>query len=491
MKRLFLKKFLPLKFIAIVLFFYSYEISAQIVAWENTARQGTLSWEPTLIFALQNKNILIASGNGVIYMKIFLLDSLGNLIRVHDYDCYDAMHFKEGEDGYRCLKIKQIKEAENKELYFSGMVGSSSRDGYFYMHKADSTLKIIEHTYKGDTVGKVPYITTAYEYSFCEVENKSHIVSFFTGNKIIKVDSTGAELWRLNLTEGGRITYSNATVMLNSGNYALLRNVDYLKKPLDILKISKQGQVLDTVVLPKNSFTSGVVQMLKTDDGGVLIYGEKLVTDTFNIQYKYINFMRLDSNLRIVWEKIIDDVGIPSFYFRIDGVTRLNNRSYLLYGHEENGKAFMICVDDNGRVKWTKKFDDTQSDVNSISQFTSVASVGYNGILATSMVKDIFYVVKIYDSIPTLSLPYYKPQNNVSLSPNPAQSVLNIRLSKELSIGGELSLYDNIGKKVMSKIIPKGANELRIDVSSLLNGVYSAVIKQGTTTITKKVVVAK
>lgn len=71
--------------------------------------------------------------------------------------------------------------------------------------------------------------------------------------------------------------------------------------------------------------------------------------------------------------------------------------------------------------------------------------------------------------------------------PNPASSTLYIELTKALSHNKSLTVYDIIGKKVMSHTFEDTQNKLQIDVSGLGNGIYFFNINGGT----KKVVIAK
>ncbi|QQS67225.1 MAG: T9SS type A sorting domain-containing protein [Chlorobiota bacterium] len=78
-----------------------------------------------------------------------------------------------------------------------------------------------------------------------------------------------------------------------------------------------------------------------------------------------------------------------------------------------------------------------------------------------------------------------------NLYPNPAQRLINIGLQGVGYGISEVILFNNMGEKVMSKIIPSGVKDLQLDVSILPNGIYSLLIKEGGKTVVKKIVITK
>jgi hypothetical protein len=62
-------------------------------------------------------------------------------------------------------------------------------------------------------------------------------------------------------------------------------------------------------------------------------------------------------------------------------------------------------------------------------------------------------------------------ENAVSVYPNPANGVINIDLTSELTKNSSLEVYDALGKLVVKQVL---ANELNsINISTLSNGVYT------------------
>ena len=64
-------------------------------------------------------------------------------------------------------------------------------------------------------------------------------------------------------------------------------------------------------------------------------------------------------------------------------------------------------------------------------------------------------------------------ENAVSVYPNPANGVINIDLTSELTKNSSLEVYDALGKLVVKQVL---ANELNsINISTLSNGIYTFI----------------
>uniref|UniRef100_UPI00262A66DC T9SS type A sorting domain-containing protein n=1 Tax=Winogradskyella sp. TaxID=1883156 RepID=UPI00262A66DC len=69
-------------------------------------------------------------------------------------------------------------------------------------------------------------------------------------------------------------------------------------------------------------------------------------------------------------------------------------------------------------------------------------------------------------------------ESRVSIYPNPVTSTLNISIKDESIAGLSLNVYDFSGRKVLTKAINSGLNNL-IDLLSLQNGIYILTLSNG------------
>ncbi|MBL0145023.1 MAG: T9SS type A sorting domain-containing protein [Chitinophagaceae bacterium] len=85
-------------------------------------------------------------------------------------------------------------------------------------------------------------------------------------------------------------------------------------------------------------------------------------------------------------------------------------------------------------------------------------------------------------------------KDKVIVSPNPANSIVNVEFSTNVqSNSTKLTVTDQMGNIVLQKIIStvKGVNKKTLDISMLKNGIYSVNITKANTVISSKVIVNK
>lgn len=76
------------------------------------------------------------------------------------------------------------------------------------------------------------------------------------------------------------------------------------------------------------------------------------------------------------------------------------------------------------------------------------------------------------------SLEQKKTQNIVALQgvliyPNPASSQFTLEYTDEISNGANLTIYDMLGNKVLSKNLNAGVNKTTLEISTLTAGLYN------------------
>ncbi|WP_298758451.1 T9SS type A sorting domain-containing protein [uncultured Psychroserpens sp.] len=132
-------------------------------------------------------------------------------------------------------------------------------------------------------------------------------------------------------------------------------------------------------------------------------------------------------------------------------------------------------------ISGSSSVNDALSNVNAmriLSNDTPAWSTAVNAIEATIGIDNI-------TASTTLSTQDVQVQNDFEISPNPASSKLNIKLSNALD-NANVTVYNVLGKKVYSKSL--SALESSIDVSNWNSGVYLVRVSNDKQTITKRFV---
>jgi hypothetical protein len=104
-----------------------------------------------------------------------------------------------------------------------------------------------------------------------------------------------------------------------------------------------------------------------------------------------------------------------------------------------------------------------------------------------------YYVIDINASTGVATLSANLNFGIVNLQPNPAFDYTDLTYSTPVGGDFRLSLYDLLGKKVSEQLVRgfAGNNTVRIKTSSLNAGVYMMTLGNGSSVVTRKVVVSK
>ncbi|QQS67220.1 MAG: T9SS type A sorting domain-containing protein [Chlorobiota bacterium] len=150
--------------------------------------------------------------------------------------------------------------------------------------------------------------------------------------------------------------------------------------------------------------------------------------------------------------------------------------------------APVICRTNDGCKTWVR--DSVELVPNRLPLMGSGLKVGKKAGIYL-FIADGTRLVKDAGLLSSIGLKSTLDNYRVSLYPNPAQRLINIGL-QGVGVGvSEVTLFNNIGEKVMSKVISSGVKDLQLDVSILPNGIYSLLIKEGGKTVVKKIVITK
>jgi len=87
----------------------------------------------------------------------------------------------------------------------------------------------------------------------------------------------------------------------------------------------------------------------------------------------------------------------------------------------------------------------------------------------------------------TLGISKYHLLNNISIFPNPAKDILNLKMDFESFNEIKISVYSVIGQKVKEVILPKGTEICSLNIRDLNKGLYFVQIQSGKEKFTQKI----
>lgn len=104
-----------------------------------------------------------------------------------------------------------------------------------------------------------------------------------------------------------------------------------------------------------------------------------------------------------------------------------------------------------------------------------------------AVVGSILKVDALYLEGGTLGISKYHLQNNISVFPNPAKDILNLKMNFESFNEIKISVYSVIGQKVKEIILPKGTEICSLNIRDLNKGLYFVQIQSGKEKFTQKI----
>jgi hypothetical protein len=262
--------------------------------------------------------------------------------------------------------------------------------------------------------------------------------------------------------------------------------------------------------------------MLCNSIDGNIIAGYSIADSMPNPYYAYLRpkIIKLDNSGNIIWQ---NKFGESSFMKLLKNTQLTSNGDYLMTGYMYNNyphiTSWILKVNSLGDSLWYREYELLEGE-DSENLLSDVIESSDNGILAIGSIRprspDIgtmdFWVIKL-DSI---GCPYPECDTTVGvveipdieaeglvIYPNPAAEWLQVagcRLqdqNRKSTTGNRqstiyLCIYDIYGRKMEKLEVPEGQDQMRIDVTGYLKGIYIAVLYSESQIIgRKKFIVAR
>ena len=214
--------------------------------------------------------------------------------------------------------------------------------------------------------------------------------------------------------------------------------------------------------------------------------------------FSRIHIVKMDNDGNIIWDK---KYGKSEHYNYLTNIRYANDGSIIACGTKPNTfplwSGWLLKLNADSDRLWYRLYDNLHGD-QSQNQLKDIIPTSDNGFVACGYVfpkqpdtgTQDAWVIKL-DSlgcdtpgcnpgvgIQISSSPVPRP-SSLHIFPNPAGDAIyfNYQLS---NISYQLSIYDLYGRKQDEIIIPKGHEQVRVDVSGYPAGVYMAVLNDET-----------
>ena len=328
---------------------------------------------------------------------------------------------------------------------------------------------------------------------------------------LLKTDSLGNKIWdNVYGTGGTRYYYAYSVVQTSDGGFAIGGSLFF----------HPDVQSADPIIIKTDSL--GNQQWQKTLGGPyrdhrafvTLSYDNKIVagmnigdTSVGSGGYKgRIRILQIDNNGNIIWDYKYGAIHHTS---RLYSIQTLNNGSIVSTGYHVTDYphivGWILKVSSEGDSIWMREYDRANLSIYSYNGLFDVKPTSDGGLIACGDIhphppdtgNQDAWVIKL-DSIgcdtpgcdTTVAIPeiaYKNTEDELYIYPNPARNVLNIQYSiTNDECRRIISIYDNFGRKVKEIKVPKGQQQLNVNVSNWHNGLYVAVLRNNKKFIAKQ-----
>jgi len=221
--------------------------------------------------------------------------------------------------------------------------------------------------------------------------------------------------------------------------------------------------------------------------------------------YRRIHIVKIDNLGNIVWDK---KYGKSTIYNYLNNIRSISNGDLIITGSVitdfPHNSGWIMKVTNNGDSLWYRLYDNLYGDKSENNLYDVIPTID-NGFLSCGYVFPMqpdtgtqdAWVIKL-DSIgcdtpgcdTTVSIPeiaYKNTEDELYIYPNPASNVLNMQYPiMNYECRSILEIFDIFGRKVKEIKIPKGQQQLNVNVSKWRNGLYIAVLKDDKKFIAKR-----
>lgn len=312
----------------------------------------------------------------------------------------------------------------------------------------------------------------------------------------IRVDSAGGVLAYTAYTYSTMQIRPTRMVKLNSSNgYAILGNYNNSN--------NNQTQFLAILsnslsMLSFNELTISGYDQFELHDITAINNGQNLILDgsIYDNSTFYIATMNVSNGGTIVWKMLgTGNTGTPILNVEFTGVTSLGNSTvHVGDGYYEGAIVGIIDSAGNGLCN-PLPFNVSNVSRTLALQSSTLFTVTGNALTdtATYAYTPVVYFNQYFycGNLPTGISDNEKDNSEIEIFPSPASTELRIKsqgLGTELKIE-KVEMYDLLGDKIFSQPTANNQQQLSIDVSHLLPGIYFVRLYDGAESVSKKVII--
>lgn len=312
---------------------------------------------------------------------------------------------------------------------------------------------------------------------------------------VVRTDSSGNLLWQNHYGDSSIVEQCYDVLPKSDGGYLLVGNNP---QEIYLVEIDDNGNQLWDTTYGYSDLDFGNM-IIECSDGGYMIAGKSFIS--FDNGEGYL--LKTDSSLKREWDAFYEGPGSHNFW----SIAEVADASYVIAGSGvSNSKqdGWLLKVDLLGNEIWNHKYTPEGTLNLQHDYFWDMSPTSDGGFIMCGQIDmgqsgtQDAWVVKVDSSglCDTASCwpwlvgvsPQPEAQRELYVSPNPASSLLEIRVPEAASGGLQLSLTNSLGQLVKHELLPAGTSHANIDLGHLSASVYFLRLTDGGTTWMERIV---
>ena len=215
--------------------------------------------------------------------------------------------------------------------------------------------------------------------------------------------------------------------------------------------------------------------------------------------YSYPEYVaRLDSNFNFKWMTIFNSPETKGIYI----VKKISDNGIIIVGFKHDNTfghpvGWIAKVDSNGNKLWEHYYAHNNNTAvpNYFSDFQETFDHGFI-ICGTTIgpTSQDSWLIKLDSNgcldtscgLNTGTIEIFNSPLALEMFPNPAREKVSIKYSLPSGEIGKLTIYTMLGKKIEDEILPKGSDQIEINIQQWAQGIYTCVIETGEKVFTGK-----
>ncbi len=288
----------------------------------------------------------------------------------------------------------------------------------------------------------------------------------------VMTDSLGIEKWT-SLSGGASVDLCDRVISISPDTLAaILTTTEFGNSDVRLTLLDSSGTIIfDTI--NEDPFQTGCQGIIRSSNNELIVFGEREISAFSPFDFFMESYTTAGS---FNWRKTFGGSGTDALFDMVED----SNGNFIGAGYSNSGSSgvnpinvAVVKTAANGSLIWSKEYGNNSIDI----AYAIIPSLlgGYYLVGKTLLLDDDIYLLHVDANGEITALEENTIHKQILVSPNPADSYLNIPPFVQFD---NLSIFDLTGRVVLS-FYSKGDLDRRINTETLPDGAYFLQLTHG------------